>query len=136
MSSIAPEFNVTNMVNDRALVKGVDKFGTTGSQVICTVQWNELVKRDQHMLAHEAFDDAVEQFFAPIVDAQDALVASAQGKEPDPITYVVLEEAVEGVQGKDEIRVKLNDSSVILRIIENGELDRLIWVNDALEVLT
>src|SRR5690606_16121312 len=53
----------------------------------------------------------------------------------DPLTYDVIQEAVPGVQGQGELRRVLSHDTYLLRLIDAGQEDRLIWVNDELEVL-
>lgn len=128
------QFTTTNLTGERVLVRGTDQFGTEGQAVVFASQWNDVKARSSHMEAHESFEAAVEEFFAPIMEAADLLNSSAQPKV-DPISYVVLQEGTEAEQGRDEIAVKLTVDSIVLRLLEQGDYDRLVWVNDQLEVL-
>ncbi len=128
------QFTTTNLTGERVLVRGTDQFGTEGQTVVFASQWNDVKARSSHMEAHESFEAAVEEFFAPIMEAADLLNSSAQPKV-DPISYVVLQEGTEAEQGRDEIAVKLTVDSIVLRLLEQGDYDRLVWVNDQLEVL-
>lgn len=128
------QFTTTNLTNERVLVRGTDQFGTEGQTIVSASQWNDVQARSSHLEAHENFDAAVEQFFAPLMEAADLLNTSAQPKV-DPISYVVLQEGTEAEQGRDEIAVKLNVDSIVLRLLELGDYERLVWVNDQLEVL-
>ena len=128
------QFTTTNLTGERVLVRGTDQFGTEGQTIVDAEQWNDVKARSSHMEAHENFEAAVEEFFAPIMEAADLLNSSAQPKV-DPISYVVLQEGTEAEQGRDEIAVKLTVDSIVLRLLEQGDYDRLVWVNDQLEVL-
>ncbi len=128
------QFTTTNLTGERVLVRGTDQFGTEGQTVVFASQWNDVKARSSHMEAHESFEAAVEEFFAPIMEAADLLNSSALPKV-DPISYVVLQEGTEAEQGRDEIAVKLTVDSIVLRLLEQGDYDRLVWVNDQLEVL-
>lgn len=128
-------FEVKRLVNHRAIVSGTDTFGVTGSAALDTTQWDEIqanVKFDQ---ATEAFDEVVEEFFAPMLAAADNVKAALVPRPEDPASYVVLSEEVEGVEAKPRVLVRLDDDTIVLRLIDSGETDRLVWVDGKLEVL-
>jgi hypothetical protein len=128
-------FTIVKLAGDRALVKGRDVAGTHGQQILDAAEWNDFNARNKHNDAHEAFDAAVEAFFAPLNDAVDALKKTAQPKH-DPLFFVTVQEKSEGVEAQDEVLVKLNHDSAVLRLVEQDpDTDRLIWVNDTLEIL-
>jgi hypothetical protein len=128
-------FTITKLAGDRALVKGRDASGTHGQQILDAAEWTELNAQTKHMEAHEAFDAAVEAFFAPLNNAVDALKDTAKPKH-DPLFFVTIQEKSEAVEGTDEILVRLNHDSAVLRLIEQDpDTDRLLWVNDTLEIL-
>lgn len=129
------EFTTIPLTGERVLVKGTDQFGTTDETVLSSEEWSE-VKR--HMLLDEAaenFDAKVEEFFAPLLAAADQLENTSAVPKPDPISYVVIHEGTEAVEGRDEVAIKLNPDSVVLRLLEQGDFERLVWVNGGLEVL-
>lgn len=128
------QFTTANLTNERVLVKGTDQFGTEGQTVLDASEWNEVKAHQSQAHAVEGFDAAVEEFFAPLMKAIDE-VASTQQKKIDPITYVVIHEGTEAQQGRDEVAVKLGTDSIVLRLIELGDYDRLVWVDSQLEVL-
>jgi hypothetical protein len=128
-------FTITKLAGDRALVKGRDTAGTAGSQILDAAEWNEFTARNKHDEAHEAFDAAVEEFFAPLNAAVDALKETAKPKH-DPLFFVTVQEKSEAVAGTEEVLVHLSHDSAVLRLIEQDpDTDRLIWVNDTLEIL-
>ena len=128
-------FSTTDLTGNRVLVEGTDARGHYGSQVIDANEWLEIKGALKHNEAHEQFDDTVRSFFAPLMEAVDALQADHQ-PQLDPLSYVVVQEGVDSVQGQDEIAVRLSPDSMILRLLESDpQTGRLIWVNDVLEIL-
>ena len=128
-------FTKLNLSGERVLIKGTDSQGTHGETVVDASEWNEVQRRTGHSQAHEDFDRAVEEFFRPITEAAEKLDLAFNQVERDPISYVVLDEGSEGEARRDEVVIKLSKDSVILRLIEEGQSDRLVWVHDELEVL-
>jgi hypothetical protein len=128
-------FTIVKLAGDRALVKGRDTAGTYAQQILDAAEWNEFNAHNKHSQAHEAFDAAVEEFFAPLNEAVDALKASAKPKH-DPLFFVTVQEKSEAKEGTEEILVRLSHDSAVLRLIEQDpDTDRLLWVNDTLEIL-
>ena len=128
-------FTITNLAGDRALVKGRDAAGNHGQQILDAAEWNEFKARNEHNDAHEAFDAAVEEFFAPLNAAVDALKETGKPKL-DPLFFVTVQEGSAGVEAQHEVLVHLSHDSAVLRLIgENPDTDRLLWVNDSLEIL-
>jgi hypothetical protein len=128
-------FTVINLAGDRALVKGRDSAGTYGQQILDASQWSELSVDSKYKDAHAAFDAAVEEFFAPLNDAIESIKESVKPKQ-DPLFFVTVQEKSESVAGTDEVLVRLSHDSAVLRLIEQDpDTDRLLWVNDSLEIL-
>ena len=128
-------FTITNLAGNRALVKGQDALGNSGQQILDAEEWNEFSARNKHEEAHEAFDAAVEEFFAPLQDAVEALKETGKPKL-DPLFFVTVQEGSAAVEATAEVIVHLHQHSAILRLIEqDSNTDRLIWVNDELEIL-
>ena len=121
-------FTVQNMLGDQALVSGTDVRGNEGQAIVSTHQWDELNARKEFSAATEDFDAAVEEFFKPLTEAADKLEAATKGNEPDSVAYVVLSEHVEGTQHKPAQVVQLTKDSIVLRLISEGNTDRLVWV--------
>ena len=129
-------FQTSNLVGDRVLVHGTDTFGTAGKTIVDATQWLELKARKDMSTATADFDAAVEAFYAPLTEAADKASAAMKGNRPeDSSAYVVLVEATEGVPANAGVTVPLTRDSVILRLIEEQNTDRLVWVDDSLEVL-
>lgn len=128
------QFTLQNLTNDRVLVKGTDASGTTGTTVLFATEWRSIKAHKDYQSATADFEAKVEEFFAPLTEAAEKLNA-AHAPKVDPITYVVLEEGVEATAGAERTVLKLGRDSVVLRLIEAGDFDRLVWVDDSLEVL-
>lgn len=124
-------FNTTALAGDQFLVEGSDARGHHDSTVVDGRQWMRLTRNNQRRDALAKFDSEVEEFFAPLVEAAEA--AQTAGRlELDPLLYVVEQEGSAGTPGSREIVTELEPGSVILRAIEEGHLDRLLWVKGEL----
>lgn len=128
-------FTTLNLTGERVLVKGTDTQGTEGSVVLDATEWNQVKRQQAHASAHEDFDATVEEFFAPLLAAAEKFEDSKAQPELDPIAYVVVHEGTPAVQGQDEVRLRLSGDSIVLRLLESGDTDRLVWVHEQLEVL-
>ena len=123
-------FVVQTMLGAQALVSGSDTLGNEGKTIVSTTQWDELKERTNFSSATEDFDAAVLAFFAPLTEAAETINAAAH-KTQDPAEYVVLKSGVEAVEGEQHQIVQLSKDSIILRFIEEGNTDRLIWVDES-----
>lgn len=128
-------FTTIKLAGDRVLVQGQDQFGVEGKQVLDSSQWADINAHKQLHSAEQSFDDAVEAFFKPLTDAAEALGKANARSAVDSDSIVVLHEEVEGVQGKSAQVVHLSHDSTVLRLLESGKHNRLVWVNDVLEIL-
>lgn len=124
-------FVVQNMLGDQALITGTDHLGNKGKTVVSTTQWDDLKARKNFSSAVEDYDAAVEKFFAPLTKAAKKAEKAMAPKAQDPTEYVVLTEAVEGTASKPADIIPLSRDSVILRLIEEKNTDRLVWVTDS-----
>lgn len=127
-------FTQIKLTNQRVLVRGTDVFGAAGETVLCSAQWEDIQAAQAHSQAHDDFDTAVEEFYAPLLAAAEKFESSSVPVE-DPTGYIVVSEGVQATEGRAESRVRLNTDSIILRLLEQGDTDRLVWVGDSLEVL-
>lgn len=120
-----------------ALVSGSDEAGTTGTTKVSTVQWDEINGEKAYSQAESSFEGAVDAFFKPLLEAAEKLhdAKGTVARPDDPAAYVVFEEPTEGVRATPGRLVKLNRDSIILRLVEQGDTSRLIWVNSELEIL-
>lgn len=128
-------FTTTQLIGDRVLVRGEDRFGVTGETVLEGFAWAQVKRHKAFKDAEATFSEAVESFFEPLLAAADKLEGSLQVRKPNPDTYVVLNEGVEATPGVEREVIHLDPDSVVLRLIEAGQGDRLVWVMDRLEVI-
>lgn len=128
-------FTKLNLSGDRALIKGTDSQGVDGETVVSTAEWNEVKRRTQMTSAHKDFDRVVEEFFAPIVEAAEKLHVELDQTEQDESSFIVLDEGEEATAGRRRSVISLSRDSIVLRLIEEGHDNRLVWVNGDLEVL-
>ena len=77
-------------------------------------------------MAEKDYDQKVRDFFAPLTDAADALEDAAR-PTIDPAFIYIVEEGEESVEGKPATIIELDEDTVILRLIEQGKVDRLQW---------
>ena len=127
-------FAQTQLAGDRVLVQGPN-----GEQCILDAdQFNELKKHQAFNAAAEEFDQVVNEFFAPMLDAisliQDKLGAT-EIRADDPYV-LVLEPEVQGAEGRPAKTVYLEHDTAVLRMLDAGQEDRLIWIgSDRIEIL-
>lgn len=128
-------FTTQRLVDSRMLVSGTDITGTAGKCTLDTTQWDEVKLNKEFSEATADFDAAVSTFFAPLDEAMEKLEAAGTKPEPDPTTFVVLQEEVVGQVAEPARLIKLNHDSIVLRLLEQGNTNRLVWVDDYLEIL-
>ncbi|QIN93901.1 hypothetical protein HWD16_gp18 [Microbacterium phage Arete] len=126
-------FTTTTLTQNRVLVDGTDRFGVTDRKVLDATEYNELFAADQHSAAHEAFDAAVREFYAPLTAAVEEFEAALDSEDED-LFEITVQEGIEPTLGQPEIRRRLGRDTVILRLIDQGEEDRLIWIKGELEI--
>lgn len=128
-------FTTLALTGGRVLVKGQDHTGVTGETVLDGSEWAQAKQQATHFEAHEGFEAAVEEFFAPLVEAAEKLESSLAMPTLDKSSYFVIDEGEEPTEGRTPTVIKLGRDAVILRLIEEGQSDRLVWVAGELEVL-
>ena len=127
-------FAQTQLAGDRVLVQGPN-----GEQCILDAdQFNELKKHQAFDAAAEEFDQVVDEFFAPMLDAisliQDKLNAT-EIRTDDPYV-LVMEPEVQGAEGRPAKTVYLEHDTAVLRMLDAGQEDRLIWIgSDHIDIL-
>jgi len=128
------QFTTTPLASNLVLVEGTDVRGNKGQTTVDGTEWNFLADRARIEQAHSAFDDKVEEFFAELTEAAGQL-EQAHRVELDPLLFIVEQEESEGHAPQAQRTRALQPGTVILRAIEQGHTDRLLWVNGEL-VLT
>lgn len=127
-------FNIRLLAGERALITGTDDAGDKHKTIVSTMDFNARKQRNTVVLAQEEFDKAVEEFYAPIIAAAEAVNKKVEPVR-DPAFFEVVQEETMGVAPKQEIVHRLPHDTVILNLIEAGKTDRLIWIDDTIEVL-
>ena len=127
-------FNTTDLAGLRVLVTG-----DPGQQCILDGStWAEVKHQLAHKTADEIFDAEVNAFFAPIAEAMAKAEGVIMNSIPkfDDASVIVLSEPVEGVAAQEGEAIVLDHDATVLRLIEEGRTDRLIWVgNDSIEII-
>lgn len=129
------QFTLTELVDGSTLIEGTDVRGTTGSQIVFASAWAELKRKGEVDQAVAGVDAAIAKLVAPITEALDQLNTVRTTPALDPLAYVELEPEVEHVRGQQRQLVKLDSGSILVRAIEEGAVDRLIWVRDELTLI-
>ena len=127
------EFNTTILAGQRVLVTGSKKNQQT---ILDSTEWDSIKAHQAFHLAGDAFDEAVTAFFAPIVKAAEKANAALAESLPkrDDAFVIVLSEGTEGVEEVEPEVIQLGRDAAILRMIEEGNTDRLVWVGDTIEI--
>ena len=127
------EFNPTILAGQRVLVTGSKKNQQT---ILDSTEWDSIKAHQAFHLAGDAFDEAVTAFFAPIVEAAEKANAALAESLPkrDDAFVIVLSEGTEGVEEVEPEVIQLGRDAAILRMIEEGNTDRLVWVGDTIEI--
>ena len=129
------QFKTTRLANHRVLVKGTDQFGTTNQTVLDSTQWDGIKAELTKSTVEDQFNAAVEEFYAPLLEKIDAIVADARKSVVDDAYVLTVGETVNAVEAVAPTVYRLNQDSAILRLLEEGRTDRLVWVNDKLEII-
>ena len=121
-------FNLTMLASNQALITG-DK--SKQRCVLDATQWIQIKQHQARIEAEEVFDATVEEFYKPLTEAAGEYESRlGQIMKADPAFEYVLQPGAEGTEKTSREVYYLDNASAILRMIESGNTDRLIWVND------
>ena len=127
-------FNTVKLAGARVLVTG----DLPEQHIILdSSEWDDVKLHSAFQQADALFNEKVKEFFQPISDAADAahaLVEALENKD-DPAFYINVEAGTEHIEGSPAVTVRLSRESVILRMLEEGDTSRLIWVGSSLEII-
>ena len=126
-------FTTTALANEFFLVEGTDVRGNYGGRVVHGGEWLAIKRALGTDTAKAELDAAVEEFFKPLVEAADAF-AAAKAPVVDALSVVVLNEGTTGEPAREREVIHLSQASQILRAIEEGTTDRLLWVDGELVI--
>jgi hypothetical protein len=127
-------FTTQQLTGNRVIVAGTDVNDVTNKTVIDGAEWASIKAERNFAGAEEAFEESVAAFFAPLTEAAEAM-GKALEVPTDELEYLVIHEGVEATAGNEAHVVRLSKDSQVLRLIEEGNDHRLVWVNDDLEIL-
>lgn len=128
-------FTTTALANEFFLVEGTDVRGKYGECVIHGGEWLAIKRALGTDTAKAQLDAAIEEFFKPLVEAADAFAeAKAKALVVDALSVVILNEGTTGEPAREREVVHLGRNALILRAIEEGATDRLLWVGDELVI--
>ena len=127
------DFTTIALANEFFLVKGTDDHYKYGECIIDGGEWLSIKRALGTDTAKEQLDAAIEEFFKPLVEAADAF-AAAKAPVVDALSVVVLNEGTTGEPAREREVVHLSRDAQILRAIEEGATDRLLWVGDELVI--
>lgn len=122
------QFTTTPVVGGGTLVEGVDNAGIAGSVILNDPAWTSYQEFTQFSSAMDEYDAKVREFFAPLVEAAEAVSAN----DKKDWTHITVGEDVEGEKAKV---VHLGPDGVILRIIAETDGSSLRWINGHLVAL-
>ena len=124
-------FTVTYLAGDRALVQE-----DTHQIILDAEEYLAMKLRQEKTGLIAQYDQSVADFFKPLTDVADKIKSvEEQENRIDPDFHFVL---AEGTEGEEPVRrevYRLEKDTVILRLIEEGRTERLIWIGDQLELL-
>ena len=124
-------FTVTYLAGDRALVQE-----DTHQIILNAEEYLAMKLRQEKTGLIAQYDQSVADFFKPLTDVADKIKSvEEQENRIDPDFHFVL---AEGTEGEEPVRrevYRLEKDTVILRLIEEGRTERLIWIGDQLEIL-
>lgn len=126
------QFTTIALTGDRYLVEGTDSRGEYGKTVLDGGQFNLFRQRSKIADAQAAFDEAITRFYAPLEKAK-ATLEKAEQDVSDPLTFVVAPTAGTPSQPGTSGVVAYRDTRVLMAI-EDGYTDRLVWINETLEI--
>ena len=122
-------FTTTALANGSVLVTGSD--GNLFYQTL--LDGREFASLKQHEavnMAEKDYDQKVRDFFAPLTDAVDALEDAAR-PTVDPAFIYIVEEGEESMEGRPATIIELDEDTVILRLLDQGNVARLQWATIA-----
>ena len=126
-------FTTILLANEFVLVEGTDVRGNYGGCVVHGGEWLAIKRALGTDTAKAQLDAAIEEFFKPLVEAADAFTA-AKAPVVDALSVVVLNEGTAGEPAREREVFHLSRDSQILRAIEEGATDRLLWVHSELRI--
>lgn len=126
-------FVATELTNNQYLVTGTDIIDAEHQALLDGTEWNELKEEARADAAGKKLDQAISDFYAPLIAAEEELKKS-MAAQLDPDAFIVEEEGGPGQPATKRIVRELQPDTVVLRLIDQGKIDRLRWVKDSVVV--
>ena len=123
------QFTLKYLTGNRVYVYGTNDAGLPHEVVLDGTRLRALQQHHLVDKAGDTYDRTVEEFFAPLTDAAEMLQLMQQPLEADPAFVYVVKDGVEPVKGVEPEAYKLDHDGAVLRLLEAGDIDRLIWVS-------
>ena len=124
---------ITELAGDQVLVSGRDVRGTAGEEILDGSEYFARQRAAATQVAADEMDAEIQAFYAPLAEAADRLKAKLE-VVTDPLLYVVEQEEQVGTPAAAKVVRKLGRDEAILRALETGHGDRLIWVKEQLVI--
>jgi hypothetical protein len=127
--------SVTKLAGSQVLVEGRDPRGVEGQEILDSTEWDSWKQHNQKKAIVAEVDADIEAFLAPLTAAFEKLESAGNAKpELDPLFYVTEGDDVEPVAAERKVITRISRDSAILRAIESGQQNRLVWVKDRLVI--
>jgi len=118
-------FTTTPLVSGGVLVEGTDSKGNDGTTILRSERWDAVVHIRTHTVATDEFNEMVEEFFKPLTDAADKAKALIAGPTSDWDMVTIKA----GTEYEEAQVVHLDEDGILLRLLAEGQHDKLRWVN-------
>jgi hypothetical protein len=122
------QFTTSPLIGGETLVEGIDNAGVSGSTILFDPAWTSYQDRLRLASAMEEYDEKVKEFFAPLVEAAEAV---KQGDKKDWRHITVSE----GSEGSPAEVIHLGHDGILLRILAETDGSSLRWINGTLVAL-
>ena len=114
------------------VIRGQDKYGVFGSIIVSTDQYDRLQEIASRLDKGAQVDEVIRDFWAPLVDAIEAIDAGEDDRVDPLDSHRVIHEHVAHVSGSPAVSVDLDYDGICILAVVDGYHDRLAWVMDSL----
>ena len=116
----------TPLLGGGTLVEGTDITGKAGRTVLQSDKWEMYQHTLAHVEAEKLFGEAVDNLFAPLIEAADRATALLAKPGNEYRTIVVKE----GTEYEPAEVIKLDADGILLRLLAEGKEDLLRWIGE------
>lgn len=122
-------FALTRGVDHTAIIRGTDKHGVSGAQVVNTETYDTWLEAISLRDSGDAADDAIRAIFKPLFD----VIEAEEEATVDPLDPMrVVQEPQEHVRGSAGFGIELDHDGLLVAAVLEGHSHRLNWVNNEL----